>query len=182
MFVEDFVAPDLYVTDIFEFVEGVRFFGVLDDINYGGYRGYLSFPDWVSSTLGGCVWIDWRSAILTKNCAGVHRPFWIYLFVMPLLPLWAPFILFSSVAFRNSRLSRYASAASLFGCINLIVSIVFFNATVLLSKFVCPVNLCHCKLLHFYKLPLISLTCCVNTVVEPRTRMMLQANLPLTNF
>ena len=49
------------------------------------------------------------------------RPFWIYIFVLPLVPLWAPFVLFISVAYRNSRLARYASASALFGCINIVV-------------------------------------------------------------
>ena len=69
---------------------------------------------------------------VTVITASLTGPFWIYMFVMPLVPIWAPFILFISIAYRNSRLARYAAASALFGCINIIVTIFFSNFTALL--------------------------------------------------
>ena len=61
------------------------------------------------------------------SAASATGPMWIYLFVMPLVPLWAPFMIFVSAAFRNSRLARYASASALFGCYNVIGTILYSN-------------------------------------------------------
>jgi hypothetical protein len=65
--------------------------------------------------------------------ASLTGPFWMYVFIMPLVPFWSPFTLFISVVYRNSRLARYASASALFSCINILITTAFsYVSTVLL--------------------------------------------------